>query len=121
MTAGRAVLVGLMHRYLSGLLDPFVTLLEVHKLMYFQQEAGEYIRLRYHKAPYGPYAENLRHVLHAVEGHRPGQRIRVLVRSGVALHRPLGRHTGGGPPPGRRSGPHLRLERKRETVFSASD
>jgi uncharacterized protein YwgA len=69
MTTGRAVLVGLMHRYLGGLLDPFVTLLEVHKLMYFQQEAGEYLRLRYHKAPYGPYAENLRHVLHTVEGH----------------------------------------------------
>lgn len=69
MTTGRAVLVGLIHRYLGGLLDPFVTLLEVHKLMYFQQEAGESLRLRYHKAPYGPYAENLRHVLHAVEGH----------------------------------------------------
>ncbi len=34
MTAGRAALVGLMHRYLGGLLDPFVALLEVHKLMY---------------------------------------------------------------------------------------
>jgi len=41
MTAGRAALVELMHRYLAGLLDPFVTLLEVHKLMYFLQEAGE--------------------------------------------------------------------------------
>lgn len=69
MTAGRAVLVSLMHRYLRGLLDPFVTLLEVHKLMYFMQLAGEPLRLRYRKALYGPYAENLRHVLHAVEGH----------------------------------------------------
>ncbi|HNU12533.1 MAG TPA: macro domain-containing protein [Rubrivivax sp.] len=69
MTPGRAALVGLMHRYLRGLLDPFVTLLEVHKLMYFQQEAGEPLRLHYKAAPYGPYAENLRHVLHAVEGH----------------------------------------------------
>jgi len=68
-TAGRAALVILMHRYLGGLLDPFVTLLEVHKLMYFMQEAGQPLRLRYAKAPYGPYAENLRHVLHAVEGH----------------------------------------------------
>ena len=58
-----------MHRYLGGLLDPFVTLLEVHKLMYFMQEAGEPLRLRFKKAPYGPYAENLRHVLHAIEGH----------------------------------------------------
>lgn len=69
MTAGRAALVELMRRYLAGLLDPFVTLLEVHKLMYFMQEAGEPLRLRYEAAPYGPYAENLRHVLHAIEGH----------------------------------------------------
>jgi hypothetical protein len=57
-----------MSRYLDGLLDPFVTLLEVHKLMYFMQEAGEPLRLTYRQAPYGPYAENLRHVLHAIEG-----------------------------------------------------
>lgn len=69
MTAGRAALVGLMQRYLNGLLDPFVTLLEVHKLMYFMQEAGEPLKLRYQKAQFGPYAENLRHVLHAIEGH----------------------------------------------------
>jgi O-acetyl-ADP-ribose deacetylase (regulator of RNase III) len=69
MTAGRAALVELIQRYLGGLLDPFVTLLEVHKLMYFMQEAGEPLRLQYVKAPYGPYAENLRHVLRAVEGH----------------------------------------------------
>jgi O-acetyl-ADP-ribose deacetylase (regulator of RNase III) len=69
MTAGRAALVVLMHRYLGGLMDPFVTLLEVHKLMYFMQEAGQPLRLQFSKGPYGPYAENLRHVLHAVEGH----------------------------------------------------
>ncbi len=69
MTAGRASLVVLMHRYLAGLLDPFVTLLELHKLMFFMQEAGQPLRLRYTKAARGPYAENLRHVLNAVEGH----------------------------------------------------
>jgi O-acetyl-ADP-ribose deacetylase (regulator of RNase III) len=69
MTPGRASLVVLIHRYLGGLMDPFVTLLEVHKLMYFMQEAGQPLRLQYAKAPYGPYAENLRHVLQAVEGH----------------------------------------------------
>ena len=69
MTPGRAALVGLMHRYLGGLLDPFVTLLEVHKLMYFMQEAGEPLKLGYAKAHYGPYAEKLRHVLRAIEGH----------------------------------------------------
>lgn len=69
MTPGRAALVGLMHRYLLGLLDPRVSLLEVHKLMYFLQVAGEPLRLNYARGPYGPYAENLRHVLHAIEGH----------------------------------------------------
>lgn len=69
MTAGRAALVGLMYRYLGGLLDPFITLLEAHKLMYFMQSAGEPLRLKFAKGPYGPYAENLRHVLNAVEGH----------------------------------------------------
>ncbi len=69
MTTGRAALVILMQRYLGGLLDPFVTLLEIHKLMYFMQEAGQGLKLQYTKAPYGPYAENLRHVLKAVEGH----------------------------------------------------
>ncbi len=69
MTAGRAALVELMNRYLAGLLDPFVTLLEVHKLMYLLQEAGEPLQLKFQKGPYGPYAENLRHVLNAIEGH----------------------------------------------------
>jgi hypothetical protein len=69
MTPGRAALVGLIDRYLRGLLDPSVTLLEVHKLMYFMQQAGEPLRLRLAKGPYGPYAENLRNVLQAVEGY----------------------------------------------------
>ncbi len=69
MTVGRAALLGLMRRYLAAVMDPTVTLLEVHKLMYFMQEAGEPLRLKYQKAPYGPYAENLRHVLNHIEGH----------------------------------------------------
>jgi O-acetyl-ADP-ribose deacetylase (regulator of RNase III) len=69
MSAGRAALVTLMQRYLNGLLDPFITLLEVHKLMYFLQEAGEPLNLKYSAAHRGPYAGNLRHVLNKVEGH----------------------------------------------------
>jgi O-acetyl-ADP-ribose deacetylase (regulator of RNase III) len=69
MTAGRAALVELISRYLKGLLDPTVSLLEVHKLMYFMQEAGEPLRLKFKPAHYGPCAENLRHVLHSIEGH----------------------------------------------------
>ncbi len=69
MTPGRATLVALMAKYLDGLMDTSISLLEVHKLMYFMQEAGEPLRLRYVKATYGPYAENLRQVLARVEGH----------------------------------------------------
>ena len=69
MTPGRAALVALIDRYLAGLLNPFVTLLETHKLMYFMQEAGEPLSMRFQEGRYGPYADNLRHVLKAVEGH----------------------------------------------------
>ena len=71
MTPGRAALVGLMDRYLRGLLDPIITLLEVHKLMYFMKVGGEPAmeRLRVVKGRYGPYAENLTHVLREIEGH----------------------------------------------------
>lgn len=69
MTPGRAALVSLMDRYLAGLLDPFVSLLEVQKLMYFLQEAGQELKLTYTKGTYGPYAPDLRHVLRRLEGH----------------------------------------------------
>ena len=69
MTGGGAALVCLMYRYIYALLDPFITLLEVHKLMYFMQLAGEPLKLEFKKGHYGPYAESLRHVLRRVEGH----------------------------------------------------
>jgi len=69
MTIGRASLIGLMRRYLAAVMDPTVTLLEVQKLMYFMQEAGEPLRLQYKKERYGPYAPNLAHVLKTIEGH----------------------------------------------------
>ena len=69
MTPARAALVALMGGYIRVLLDSYITLLEVHKLMYFMQVAGEPLQLRFVKGYYGPYAENLRHQLHAVEGH----------------------------------------------------
>ena len=69
LTVGRAALLVLMRRYLGAVMDPFVTLPEIHKLMYFMQEAGEGLKLQYDKGPYGPYARNLRHVLTLMEGH----------------------------------------------------
>jgi O-acetyl-ADP-ribose deacetylase (regulator of RNase III) len=69
MTAGRAALLLLMDQYLSGLLNPFVTLIEVHKLMYLLQVGGYDVDLQYEKGTYGPYSTNLRHLLSRVEGH----------------------------------------------------
>ena len=69
MTLGRAALLALMGRYLRSLMDDSISLLEIHKLMYFLQEAGQPLNLRYQKGTYGPYAENLRHVLKDMEGH----------------------------------------------------
>lgn len=69
LTTASATLVLLMHRYLRGLMDPFVTLLEVHKLMYFMQEAGQPLNLNYKADLYGPYAPNLGHLLKRIDGH----------------------------------------------------
>lgn len=67
MTLLRAKVLHVLGRYCSVGYD--LTLLEVQKLLYFLQEAGEPLRLRYKKDYYGPYADNLRHVLHLFEGH----------------------------------------------------
>jgi O-acetyl-ADP-ribose deacetylase (regulator of RNase III) len=67
MTPARALFVKLMHQYAS--LDYRQTLLEVHKLAYFLQEAGEHLRLRYEAGRFGPYAANLNKVLERIEGH----------------------------------------------------
>lgn len=69
MNLNRAILLVLMRRYQSALMDISTSLLEVHKLGYFAQEAGQTLNLRYSKGPYGPYAENLRHALIAMDGH----------------------------------------------------
>ena len=69
MTIGQAALIALMNRYLGGLLDPFVSLLEIHKLMYFLQAAGQPLHLQYEAKEFGPYAKNLRQVLIRIESH----------------------------------------------------
>lgn len=67
MTPGRAALITLMAQYSRFALS--ASPIEAQKLMYFLQEAGEPLRLRYSKHLYGPYADNLRHVLREIEGH----------------------------------------------------
>ena len=75
ITAGRAALLVLLGDYmrLSQIEEPGgpegASLLEIQKLMYFLQEAGQRLSLNYAKAQYGPYAENLNHVLQKLEGH----------------------------------------------------
>ncbi|MFA6240369.1 MAG: macro domain-containing protein [Candidatus Hydrogenedentales bacterium] len=69
MTIGQAALIALMDRYLKGLLDPFVSLLEVHKLMYFLQQTGQPLRFQFEARDFGPYAVNLRQVLIRMEKH----------------------------------------------------
>jgi O-acetyl-ADP-ribose deacetylase (regulator of RNase III) len=67
MTRGRAALL-----VMAGLYDELglgVSHIELQKLMYLLQEAGETLQLRYAKGYYGPYADNLNHVLERIEGH----------------------------------------------------
>lgn len=68
MTPGRAALVALIRQYTDQSWNP-PGLIETQKLMYFLQVAGEPLRLHFAANRYGPYADNLRHVLTAVEGH----------------------------------------------------
>jgi O-acetyl-ADP-ribose deacetylase (regulator of RNase III) len=85
MTPARALFVKLMDTYAA--LEYSRTLLEVQKLAYFLQEAGEPLRLKYEAGHYGPYAANLNKVLEVMEGHfirgygdsqKPGAEIELL-------------------------------------------
>ena len=67
MTRGRALVLKLLGLY--GAVGYRHSLLEVQKLSYFLQTAGEDLRLAFHKHHYGPYAEELNHVLQRIEGH----------------------------------------------------
>ena len=67
MTHARALFIKLMEQY-AGMAYR-LTLLEVQKLAYFLQEAGEDLKLKYIAHTYGPYADNLNKVLQTIEGH----------------------------------------------------
>jgi O-acetyl-ADP-ribose deacetylase (regulator of RNase III) len=67
MTVARALFIKLMRQYAE--LAYRLTLLEIQKLAYFLQEAGERLRLKYEPGIYGPYAHNLNKVLEVMEGH----------------------------------------------------
>ena len=67
MTRGRALVIHLIEAY--GIPGYELTKLEIQKLAYFLQEAGEILKLPYKKHISGPYADNLSHVLNNIEGH----------------------------------------------------
>lgn len=87
MTRARALFTKVIEKYcLPGYR---LSLLEMQKLAYFLQAAGEPLRLKFVKHHYGPYAENLNHVLQRMEGHfirgygdrSKGAKIRLLSRA----------------------------------------
>lgn len=67
MTRGRALVIKLLDLYKEA--DYRLGHLEVQKLAYLLQSAGEDMQLRYEPGKYGPYANNLNHVLQRMEGH----------------------------------------------------
>lgn len=67
MSRGRALVLSLLGLY--GAAGYKHSLLELQKLTYFLQESGEDLKLGFQKHHYGPYAENLNHVLQRIEGH----------------------------------------------------
>lgn len=67
MTPARALFICLMQQYSQ--MAYRLTLLEIQKLAYFLQEAGEPLRLQYVAHTYGPYAHNLNKLLETLEGH----------------------------------------------------
>lgn len=68
LTPARAALLALMREYERVTFEP-PTLVEVQKLAYFLQLNGEALRLVFNAAVYGPYADDLRKSLRAMEGH----------------------------------------------------
>lgn len=68
MNPNRAALVEILNRYTGqAMLAPGQ--IEAQKLLYFLQVAGQPLSLNFAKHHYGPYADNLRHVLNLLEGH----------------------------------------------------
>lgn len=67
MTAGRAAILALLETYQT--VNYGLSKIEVQKLAYFLQEAGENMKLQFEKQTYGPYADALRHALNTMDGH----------------------------------------------------
>ena len=69
MTPGRAAVLCLMNRYSVPGYPYRLAMLEIQKLAYFMQAAGQELKLQFQKHHYGPYAHNLQKVLERIDGH----------------------------------------------------
>jgi len=67
LTLGRAALIELIEKY--ALPGYRLTQIEIQKLAYFLQAAGEPLRLDYARNQFGPYAEKLHFVIQRLNGH----------------------------------------------------
>lgn len=101
LTRARAMLILLLEQYIQPGFR--LTLLEIQKLAYFLQNAGEPMQLRFAKQRFGPYAENLNHALQRLEGHyfrgygdrTRGASVRLLPSAADEAHRFLVELNGG--------------------------
>lgn len=67
MTKGRAAILKVIDTYRE--VGYGLSKIEVQKLAYFLQNAGEDLGLKFVKHNYGPYSDQLRHALNRMEGH----------------------------------------------------
>lgn len=67
MTDGRVAILKAIETYRD--IGYGLSKIEVQKLAYFLQEAGENLKLTFTKHTYGPYSDQLRHALNRMEGH----------------------------------------------------
>jgi len=67
MTPGRAAIVQVLSIYRR--MEYGLSKLEIQKLAYFLEEAGQELSLDFVKEQYGPYSQKLKHVLHKMDGH----------------------------------------------------
>lgn len=67
MTKNNALILLALHNYLA--IGYESTWVELQKIAYFLQEAGQDMDLHYEKGLYGPYSDKLRHIINRFEGH----------------------------------------------------
>ena len=66
-TPVRAAIVKIISIYRE--MEYTLSKIEIQKLVYFLEEAGQPLKLNFVKHNYGPYSDKLRHVLKAIDGH----------------------------------------------------